>query len=84
MALQHPRCEPNSTRHPHPRRERLWADHTYDQRTLDRWLAAQQVGDRSEVVERPVGAQGFVLRHRRWVVERTCAWLGRYRRNSKD
>jgi putative transposase len=35
-------------------------------------------------VERPVGAKGFLLLHRRWVVERTFAWLGRYRRNSKD
>ena len=70
--------------HTHPRLELLWADHKYDNRTLDRWLAEQQVGYRIEVVERPVGAQGFVLLHRRWVVERTFAWLGRYRRNSKD
>jgi len=68
----------------HPRLELLWADHQYANRTLDRWLAEQQVGYRIEVVERPVGAQGFMLRQRRWVVERTCAWLGRYRRNSKD
>lgn len=70
--------------HTHPRLELLWADHKYDNRTLDRWLAEQKVGYRIEVVERPVGAQGFVLLHRRWVVERTLAWLGRYRRNSKD
>jgi putative transposase len=70
--------------HTHPRLELLWADHKYDNRTLDRWLAEQQVGYRIEVVERPVGAQGFVLLHRRWVVARTFAWLGRYRRNSKD
>jgi putative transposase len=70
--------------HTHPRLELLWADHKYANRTLDRWLAEQQVGYRIEVVERPVGAQGFVLLHRRWVVERTFAWLGRYRRNSKD
>ena len=63
--------------HTHPRLELLWADHKYDNRTLDRWLAEQQVGYRIEVVERPVGAQGFVLLHRRWVVERTFAWLGR-------
>jgi transposase len=25
-----------------------------------------------------------VLLHRRWVVERTFAWIGRYRRNSRD
>jgi putative transposase len=36
------------------------------------------------VVSRPLGAKGFVLLHRRWVVERTFAWLGRYQRNSKD
>jgi putative transposase len=36
------------------------------------------------VVQRPLGAKGFVLLHRRWVVERTLAWLGRYRRLSKD
>ena len=27
---------------------------------------------------------GFVKLPRRWVVERTFAWLGRYRRNSRD
>jgi putative transposase len=57
--------------HTHPRLELLWADHKDDNRTLDRWLAEQQVGYRIEVVERPVGAQGFVLLHRRWVVERS-------------
>ena len=51
--------------HTHPRLALLWADHKYDNRTLDRWLAEQQVGYRIEVVERPVGAQGFVLLHRR-------------------
>ena len=37
-----------------------------------------------EVVKRPIGAQGFVLLHKRWVVERTNAWNGRSRRLSKD
>ena len=36
------------------------------------------------VVKRPEGIHGFLLRPTRWVVERTCAWLGRYRRLSKD
>jgi len=44
----------------------------------------QQVGYEIEVVSRPIGAKGFVLLHRRWVVERSLAWLGRYRRLSKD
>jgi putative transposase len=37
-----------------------------------------------ELVHRPSGAVGFVLVPRRWIVERTFAWLGRYRRHSRD
>jgi putative transposase len=37
-----------------------------------------------EVVKRSDEAKGFVVLHRRWVVERTFAWLGNYRRLSKD
>ena len=36
------------------------------------------------MVSRPAGSKGFVKLPRRWVVERTFAWLGRYRRNSRD
>ena len=42
------------------------------------------VGYEIEVVGRPAGSKGFVKLPRRWVVERTFAWLGRYRRNSRD
>jgi putative transposase len=68
----------------HPRLQLLWGDQKYRNRSLERWLAAQEVRYRLEVVQRPLGAKGFVLLHRRWVVERTFAWLGRYRRNSRD
>jgi putative transposase len=37
-----------------------------------------------QTVLRPVGLKGWVLLPRRWVVERTFAWLARYRRLSKD
>ena len=37
-----------------------------------------------QVVNRPADAEGFVRLPKRWVVERTFAWLGRYRRLSKD
>ena len=37
-----------------------------------------------EIVERPPGVRGFQLLPRRWVVERTFAWLGRCRRLAKD
>ena len=37
-----------------------------------------------EIVRRPNNAHGFVVAARRWVVERTFAWLGRCRRLAKD
>jgi putative transposase len=37
-----------------------------------------------EISLRPSGLKGFVVVPIRWVVERTFAWLGRYRRLSKD
>ena len=36
------------------------------------------------IVRRIAGSTGFVLLPRRWVVERTFGWLGRWRRLSKD
>ena len=37
-----------------------------------------------EIIKRSDTAKGFVLLPRRWVVERTFAWLGRNRRLAKD
>jgi putative transposase len=37
-----------------------------------------------EISSRPADAVGFQPVKIRWVVERTFAWLGRYRRNSQD
>jgi len=37
-----------------------------------------------EIVSRPPNQKGWVLLPKRWVVERTFAWLGRYRINSKE
>jgi transposase len=51
---------------------------------LQEWLKQQQAKDEIEVVSRPIRAKGFILLHRRWVVERTLAWLNRYRRLSKE
>lgn len=49
---------------------------------------ANFVGERGErtieIVKRPEDAKGFVVLAKRWVVERTFAWLGRCRRLAKD
>lgn len=37
-----------------------------------------------EIVKRSDDVRGFKVLPHRWVVERTLAWLGRYRRLSKD
>jgi putative transposase len=68
----------------YPRLRLLWADNKYHNHALQHWLQAQGVPYVIEVVSRPLGAKGFVLLHRRWVVERTLAWLSRSRALSKD
>ena len=60
----------------------LWADGAYAGE-LVQWVR-QQCGLLLEIVSKPPDQQGFVVLPRRWIVERTLAWLGRYRRLSKD
>ena len=45
---------------------------------------AQRNGIRLEVVKHTEAKKGFVLLPRRWVVERTFGWLGRFRRLARD
>jgi putative transposase len=66
------------------RLELIWADGKYHNPHLNGWLVRTKAGYEIEVVSRPPGSKGFVKLPRRWVVERTFAWLGRYRRNSRD
>jgi transposase len=66
-----------------PRLRLLWADQKYHNHALYGWVA-EHGHYAVEVVRRPEGAKGFVLLPRRWVVERTFAWLKRYRRLSLD
>jgi len=66
------------------RLDEVRGDGKYRNRALDRYLAREQVGYRVTVVERPAGAVGLVQLPYRWVIERTNAWTGKYRRNSKD
>jgi transposase len=46
--------------------------------------AAQQQGIHLEVVKLPQAKRGFVLLPRRWVVERSFAWVTRFRRLARD
>ena len=65
-----------------PRLKKLWADGGY-RGALVEWVK-QHCRLELEIVARDPAAQGFVLLPRRWVVERTFAWLNLCRRLSKD
>ncbi len=72
-------------RHEYPRLEVVWADSKYHNHTLNKWKSRQRnLPWRLEIVRRPSQAKGFVLLPKRWVAERSFAWLGRSRRLSKD
>jgi len=67
-----------------PRLEVVQADNKYHSPELDRWLRVHQRPYEVVVISREAGERRFVPLASRWVVERTFAWLGRYRRLSKD
>src|SRR6185503_15752628 len=72
------------TPHAFPRLVTIFADQKYRNHALDVWMAEHRGGWRIEVKARPAGTKGFTPLEKRWVIERTNAWHGRYRRNSKD
>ena len=65
------------------RLQKIWADGGYTGEKLLNWLH-DQFGILLEIVKRADTLQGFLVLPKRWVVERTFAWLGRFRRLSKD
>lgn len=72
-----------SIRHLYPWLRHIFADGAYAGDKLRDALS--RLGDWSlEIVKRADDAKGFVVVRRRWVVERTFAWLGRCRRLAKD
>jgi putative transposase len=72
-------------RHRFTRLRVIWADGGYAGKLID-WVRAVRSRNRLrlEIVKRSDETTGFVVLPRRWVVERTFAWLGLHRRLSKD
>jgi putative transposase len=68
----------------YPRLETVWGDGKYRNHALNAWLERRKVRFEVKVVERPKGSEGYVKLPKRWVAERSFAWLGRDRRHSKD
>ena len=65
-----------------PRLQRVWADGAYAGKLVE-WAqeSAQLILD---IVRKPKGQVGFAVLPWRWIVERTFAWLGNYRRLARD
>ena len=71
----------------HWRLKKIWADESYRGELIE-WVRNLRQGRgrrrlQLEIVAK-TQASGFVVLPKRWVVERTFAWLGRSRRLSKD
>ena len=67
-----------------PRLATVWGDGKYRNHALASWLERTKKPFTVKVVERPKGSIGYVKLPKRWVAERSFAWLGRDRRHSKD
>lgn len=61
----------------------IFGDSAYKRTGFPDWVC-ETFGWIVQTVLRPVNVKGFVVLPKRWIVERTFAWLARYRRHSKD
>jgi putative transposase len=69
----------------YPRLQTIFGDSKYHNYDYYAWLAQHSGGTwQMSISSRPAGTVGFKPLKIRWVVERTFAWLGRYRRHSRD
>lgn len=62
--------------------ERIWADGSY-RGSLVAWVE-ETFGWKLDIVEKQEGQVGFQVLPKRWIVERTFAWLVRQRRLARD
>ena len=72
------------TPHAVPRLVTSVADQQEPNDALDAGRAEHRAGWPSEIPARPEGTKGLTPLAKRWGMERTTAWQGRYRRNRKD
>ena len=63
---------------------KLYADGGYQGPVFRRAVMKIMTQVNIEIIKRSDQAKGFVVLPKRWVVERTFAWLGRCRRLAKD
>lgn len=66
------------------RLQTIFGDNKYHNKNLIAWLEKERPDWSVEVNSRPKQSKGFVPVEKRWAVERSNAWHGRCRRNSKD
>ena len=71
----------------HWRLKKIWADASYRGELVE-WVHNLRQGRGQRRIQLEIVAKtqdsGFVVLPKRWIVERTFAWLGRSRRLSKD
>ena len=70
-------------RHLFPKLKIIWVDGGYDGQPLQLWVQ-RWFSWLVETIKRNQDTKGFEVLPKRWVVERTFGWFGRYRRLSKD
>jgi hypothetical protein len=66
-----------------PRLVTIFADKKYHNHDLEAWLVEHCADWNIKVKPRPEGTKGFTSLEKRWVIERTNDWHGRYHRNSQ-
>lgn len=67
-----------------PRLRKLWVDSGYQGEAIRTWVANLKKTHKIDLEVVAKQGSGFTLLKRRWVVERTFAWLMNFRRHARD